>query len=93
MPPIRSVFLDYGPYTDFFGETGPYLVRIVCEKSGFMLMLLWLGESSCSTSKQIGQKHDFLVYIQGQILTWGVGEPSKFHLSVTSAGFERKQSD
>ena len=55
VPPSRSVFPDYGLYTDFFGETGPYLVRIVCEKSGFMLMLLRLGESSCSTSTQIGQ--------------------------------------
>ena len=41
VPPIRSVFPDYGPYTDFFEEIGPDLVCIVCEKSGFWLMLLW----------------------------------------------------
>ena len=46
VPPSRSVFPDYGPYTDFFGKTGPDLVCIVCEKSDFLLMLLWLGESS-----------------------------------------------
>ena len=55
VPPSRSVFPDYGPYMDFFGETGPDLVCIVYEKSDFLLMLLWLGESSCSISKQIGQ--------------------------------------
>ena len=42
VPPIRSVFPDYGPYTDFFEEIGPYLVRIWSEKSVFVLRLLWL---------------------------------------------------
>ena len=35
VPPIRSVFPDYGPFTDFFEEIGPDLVCIVWEKSDF----------------------------------------------------------
>ena len=42
VPPIRSVFPDYGPFPDFFEEIGPDLVRILCEKSDFLLILLYL---------------------------------------------------
>ena len=35
VPPIRSVFPDYGPFTDFFEEIGSDLVCIVWEKSDF----------------------------------------------------------
>ena len=42
VPPIRSVFPDYGPFPDFFEDIGPYLVRILCEKSDFLSMLLWM---------------------------------------------------
>ena len=34
-PPIRSIFPDYVPFTDFFEEIGPDLVCIVWEKSNF----------------------------------------------------------
>ena len=39
--PIRSGFPD-GPDPDFFEEIGPDLVRIGCEKSDFVVMLLLL---------------------------------------------------
>ena len=55
VPPSRSVFPDYGPCTDFFEEIGPYLVRILCEKSVFFVNATMVDESSCYTIKQSGQ--------------------------------------
>ena len=40
VPPIRSVFPDYGPYTDFFEEIGPYLVW----KVRFCIKVVVVGE-------------------------------------------------
>ena len=42
VPPIRSILSDYGRFPDFFEEIGPDLVRILCEKSDFLLILLYL---------------------------------------------------
>ena len=46
VPPSRSVFPDYGPYTDFFEEIGPDLVRILCEKSDSLSMILGMVNSA-----------------------------------------------
>ena len=51
VPPSRSVFPDCGPFPDFFEEIGPDSVW----KVRFFVYATVVGESSFSTSKQIGQ--------------------------------------
>ena len=46
MPPIRSDFPDHGPNPDFFVETGPERVRIVFQKSEFILKQLLLRRTA-----------------------------------------------
>ena len=62
--------LQLGPFPDFFEEIGRDLVRIVCEKSVFLLMLLWLVNPAALMANKL-VKNMILVYIQGEILIWG----------------------
>ena len=58
---------------------------VLCEKSPIFVDTTVVAESSCSTSKQIDQVHDFSLHPRADL----DGEPSTFYLiSVTFAEFE-----
>ena len=58
---------------------------VLCEKSPIFVDTTVVAESSCSTSKQIDQVHDFSLHPRADL----DGEPSTFYLiSVTLAEFE-----